>query len=178
MEFFMLLSLKLPSIANSFLLNISECENFSTNKYENANFLFISRENFMLSMKNKVLKARLLCFSLLVCCLSFLVCLLFLFGVIGRLWSVIVSMFLDIHYYLTVHANCFHVKSCFLRKIKKEKKNVSIFHLLKNYQACGFMAFSTTMYIALIACILRASFFGYTYLNAPVKVFAKRGRGV
>ena len=50
-----------------------------------------------------------------------------------------------------------------------------LFHLLKNYQACGFMAFSTTMYIALIACLFRASFFGYTYLNAPVKIFAKRG---
>ena len=34
---------------NYFLLNISECENFSANKYENANFLFISKENFMLS---------------------------------------------------------------------------------------------------------------------------------
>ena len=49
----MLLSLKLPSSANSFLLNIAERENFSTNKYENANivgiFIFISRENFMLS---------------------------------------------------------------------------------------------------------------------------------
>ena len=33
------------NIANSFLLNIAEHENFSANKYENAN----SRENFMLS---------------------------------------------------------------------------------------------------------------------------------
>ena len=39
------------------------------------------------------------------------------------------------------------------------------------------MAFSTTMYIALIACLLRASFSGYNYLNAPIKVFAKRGGG-
>ena len=41
---------------NFFLLNIAEHENFSANKYENANyctivgiFIFISRENFMLS---------------------------------------------------------------------------------------------------------------------------------
>ena len=46
-------NLKLLIIANSFLLNIAEHENFSANKYENANycwhFIFISRENFMLS---------------------------------------------------------------------------------------------------------------------------------
>ena len=99
------------------------------------------------------------------------------FGVIGRLWSVIVSV---PGHPLLLDSSCklFPCQILFSKKNKKEKKNVSIFHLLKNYQACGFMAFSTTMYIALIACLLRASFFGYTYLNASVKVFAKRGRGV
>ena len=59
MKFFMLINLRLVTIANSFLLNIAEHENFSANKYENANFcwqptfvgifIFIRRENFMLS---------------------------------------------------------------------------------------------------------------------------------
>ena len=38
MKFFMLISHKLLTIANSFLLNLAEHENFSANKYENANF--------------------------------------------------------------------------------------------------------------------------------------------
>ena len=33
-----LINLKLLSIANSFLLNLAERENFSANKYENANY--------------------------------------------------------------------------------------------------------------------------------------------
>ena len=53
MKFFMLINLKLLTMPNSFLLNRSEHENFSANEYENANyvgiFIFISRENFMLS---------------------------------------------------------------------------------------------------------------------------------
>ena len=36
MKFVLLINLKLPTIANSFLLNIAEHENFSANKYENA----------------------------------------------------------------------------------------------------------------------------------------------
>ena len=51
MEFALLINLRLLTIANSFLLNIAEHENFSCNKYENANyigiFIFITRENFM-----------------------------------------------------------------------------------------------------------------------------------
>ena len=43
----LLINLKLLTIANSFLQNIAEHENFSANKYEYATF--ISRENFMLS---------------------------------------------------------------------------------------------------------------------------------
>ena len=35
MKFVLLINLKLPSAANSFLLNIAEYENFSANKYEN-----------------------------------------------------------------------------------------------------------------------------------------------
>ena len=35
------------------------------------------------------------------------------FGVVGRLWSVIVSVPGHPYYYLTFHANCFHVKSFF-----------------------------------------------------------------
>ena len=35
LKFVLLISLKLPTIANSFLLNIAEHENFSANKYEN-----------------------------------------------------------------------------------------------------------------------------------------------
>ena len=57
MKFDVLINLKLLTIANSSVLNIAEQENFSANKYENANykpsivgiFIFISRENFMLS---------------------------------------------------------------------------------------------------------------------------------
>ena len=50
MKFVLLINLKLLTIANFFLINIAEHENFSANKYENANFfIFISRENFMLS---------------------------------------------------------------------------------------------------------------------------------
>ena len=44
MKFVLLIYLKLLTILNSFLLNIADLENFSVNKYENAN-----RENFMLS---------------------------------------------------------------------------------------------------------------------------------
>ena len=47
--FVLLINLNLPTIPNSFLLNISEHENFFANKYENANYSFISREKFMLS---------------------------------------------------------------------------------------------------------------------------------
>ena len=38
MKFVLLINLILPIIANSFLLNIAEHENFSANKYENANY--------------------------------------------------------------------------------------------------------------------------------------------
>ena len=38
MKFVLLINLKLPTTANSFLLNIAEHENFSPNKYENANY--------------------------------------------------------------------------------------------------------------------------------------------
>ena len=38
MKLFLLINLKLLTIANSFLLNIAEHENFSANKYENANY--------------------------------------------------------------------------------------------------------------------------------------------
>ena len=53
MKFVLLINLKLLTTANSFLLNIAEHENFSANKYENANYFwhfhFISKENFMTS---------------------------------------------------------------------------------------------------------------------------------
>ena len=49
------------------------------------------------------------------------------FGVISKLWSVIVSVPGHPYYYLTFHANCFHVKSCFLRKIKKKQKCFNIY---------------------------------------------------
>ena len=38
MKFVLLINLKLLTIANSVLLNISEHENFSANQYENANY--------------------------------------------------------------------------------------------------------------------------------------------
>ena len=38
MKFVQLINLKLLTIVNSFLLNIAEHENFSANKYENANY--------------------------------------------------------------------------------------------------------------------------------------------
>ena len=50
LKFILLINLKLLTFANSFLLNIAGYEIFSAKKYENANiFIFISRENFMLS---------------------------------------------------------------------------------------------------------------------------------
>ena len=63
MQFVLLINLRLLlqitkiTTKNSSLLNIAEHENFSANKYENANnmptivgiFIYISRENFMLS---------------------------------------------------------------------------------------------------------------------------------
>ena len=47
MKFVLLINLKLPTTANSFLLYIAEHENFSANKFEI--FIFIWRKNFMLS---------------------------------------------------------------------------------------------------------------------------------
>ena len=47
MKFFMLINLKLLTIANSFLLKLVAHDNFSANKYENANYF--CRENFLLS---------------------------------------------------------------------------------------------------------------------------------
>ena len=38
MKFVLFINLKLLTVANSFLLNIAEHENFSANKYENANY--------------------------------------------------------------------------------------------------------------------------------------------
>ena len=38
MKFFLQINCKLLTISNSFLLNIAEHENFSANKYENANY--------------------------------------------------------------------------------------------------------------------------------------------
>ena len=53
MKFVLLINPKLLRTANSSLLHIAEHENFSANEYEKANyfgiFIFISRENFMLS---------------------------------------------------------------------------------------------------------------------------------
>ena len=53
MKLILLINLKVLTLANSFLLNLSDHENLSANKYENAKFvgifIFISRENFMLS---------------------------------------------------------------------------------------------------------------------------------
>ena len=51
MKFVLLINLRLLTIANAFLLNIAKHEYFSANRYKNArwHFVFISRENFMLS---------------------------------------------------------------------------------------------------------------------------------
>ena len=40
MKLVLLIKLKLLTITNSFLLNIAEHETFSTNKYENANYIW------------------------------------------------------------------------------------------------------------------------------------------
>ena len=45
MKFVLLIDLKLLTVAHSFLLIIVEHKNFSANNYENANFIFINREN-------------------------------------------------------------------------------------------------------------------------------------
>ena len=52
MKFVLLINHKVLAVAIFFLLNIAEHENFSANKYENANYCWhfhISRENFVLS---------------------------------------------------------------------------------------------------------------------------------
>ena len=51
MKFVLLINRKLLPTANSFLLKLAEHEDFSANKYETfvGIFIFISRENFMLS---------------------------------------------------------------------------------------------------------------------------------
>ena len=41
-KFVLLVSLKLLTVANSFLLNIAEHEKFSANKYENANYVLLA----------------------------------------------------------------------------------------------------------------------------------------
>ena len=46
MTFVGLINHKLLTIVNSFLLNIAEHENFSANKYENANYYLIAEKNF------------------------------------------------------------------------------------------------------------------------------------
>ena len=52
MKCFMLINLKLLTTANSFLLNIAEHENFSANKYENANYIsFLLAEEISCSAK-------------------------------------------------------------------------------------------------------------------------------
>ena len=66
MKFFLLINLKLLTFANSFLLNIAEHENFSANKYENANYCWhfhiLLAENFScsveLSMKKHFITSR------------------------------------------------------------------------------------------------------------------------
>ena len=40
MKFVLLINLKLLTIANAFLLNIAEHDNFSAHKYENANYFW------------------------------------------------------------------------------------------------------------------------------------------
>ena len=56
MKFVLLINLRLLTIANSFLLNIAEHENFSASKYENANYSYLLAEKISclaeLSMKN------------------------------------------------------------------------------------------------------------------------------
>ena len=42
-HFLMLINLNLLTTANSFLLNIAEHENFSADKYENANYCFLTK---------------------------------------------------------------------------------------------------------------------------------------
>ena len=49
MKFVLLINLKLLIIANSFLLNIAEHENFSVNKYENASYCYLLAEKISCS---------------------------------------------------------------------------------------------------------------------------------
>ena len=55
MKFVLIVNLKLLTIANTFLLNIVEHENFSANKYENANYCYI---NFIIS-REKFIRSRI-----------------------------------------------------------------------------------------------------------------------
>ena len=56
MIFFLLINLKLLTIANSSLLNTAEHENFSANKYENANFVGM-KISLLINMKMPTLLA-------------------------------------------------------------------------------------------------------------------------
>ena len=49
MEFLLLINLKLPTIANSVLLNEAEHEIFSANKYEDANYSYLLAEKISCS---------------------------------------------------------------------------------------------------------------------------------
>ena len=49
MKNFMQINLKLLTVPNSFLLNIAEHENFSANKYENANYSYLLAEKISCS---------------------------------------------------------------------------------------------------------------------------------
>ena len=51
MKFVFLINLKLLTILNSFLLNIAEHENFSANKYENANFSWVEHEKSFITSR-------------------------------------------------------------------------------------------------------------------------------
>ena len=51
MKFVLLINLKLQTIANSFLLNIAEHENFSANKYELLAFSYLLAEKFSCSVE-------------------------------------------------------------------------------------------------------------------------------
>ena len=51
MKFFLLINLKSLTIANSFLLNIAEHENFSANKYKNANYSYLLAEKISRSVE-------------------------------------------------------------------------------------------------------------------------------
>ena len=98
MKFVLSINLKLPTIVNSFLLNLVEHENFSANRYENVNYccrFHISKENVVFSPvkrdKSFITSRPGLEISYFASCYGGLGTLIFVFAIITRETSFVTS---------------------------------------------------------------------------------------